>query len=122
MKHFNQLSEADKFLMIKVLEPRARKKIAKEAGLPTGALPVLSAIVSRTNLGLSSRPLTVYGAEIANEMLIRAYIFRLIAGGFVELQRRRGCRFLVPTATSLCLADAYAREMRGGSQAFELSY
>lgn len=122
MLRSNKLSEADKSLMVTVVEPYARKKIAKEAGLPSGAVPVLAAIVSRSNLSLFSRPSTIYAANICNEKLARSYIRRLVAGGFIELERRRGCRYLRPTAVGLRVTISYCRVMRGRMQDFEVSY
>ena len=122
MLRSNKLSEADKSLMVTVFEPYARKKIAKEAGLPSGAIPVLAAIVSRSNLSLYSRPSTIYAVNICNEKLARSYIRCLIAGGLIDLERRRGCRYLRPTALGLRVTDSYCRAMRCGIQAFEVSY
>lgn len=113
-----KISEVDKSLAISLAEPKARRKVAKAAGIPSGALPVLAGLVYRYRIKQSCRPRTLYGAEIASESLVRGYLRRLIQLGLVYLTRRQGSRFLHPTLKGLVVATDYAREMRTGCQAF----
>ena len=118
MPRESKISEATKSLLISLSEPKARRKCAKAAGIPTGAVPVLAGLVYKYRMNQISRPRTLYGAEIASEKLIRAYIRCLIQSELVRLEVRRGCRFLHPTLKGLGIAAEYAREIRAGSRAF----
>lgn len=114
----SQLSEADKSLAISLAEPAARRKVAKSAGIPSGAVPVLAGVVFRARIRQSCRPRTLYGAGIASEKLVRAYIRQLIQAELVSLERLRGCRFLHPTLKGLGVAAEYSRQIRLGCRAF----
>ena len=112
------ISDADKSLAISLAEPKARRKVAKAAGIPSGAIPVLAGLVYRYRIKQNCRPRTLYGAGIASEQLVRAYVRRLIQLELVCLERWHGRRFLHPTLKGLAVATDYARELRAGSQAF----
>jgi hypothetical protein len=106
-------------LIVIASEGQARRKVAKLANLPSGALPVLSLIVFRHEQGKSSRPKTVYAAEIVNEALARSYIRQLVAAKLVALTVRRGVRWLAPTLDGVGLAAKYYRAIREGRHHIE---
>ena len=106
-------------LIIIAAEAQARRKVAKLANLPSGALPVLSLIVFRHEQGANSRPKTVYAAEIVNEALARSYIRQLVAAKLVALTVRRGVRWLAPTLDGVGLAAKYYRAIREGRRHIE---
>ena len=106
-------------LIIIAAEAQARRKVAKLANLPSGALPVLSLIVFRYEQGKSSRPKTVYAAEIVNEALARSYIRHLVAAKLIALTVRRGIRWLAPTLDGIGLAAKYYRAIRTGRYQIE---
>ena len=113
-----KISDADKSLAISLAEPKARRKVAKAAGIPSGAVPVLAGLVYRCRIKQNCRPRTLYDAGIASESLVRRYLRRLIQLELVYLERRYGSRFLHPTLKGMAVATEYARQMRAGSQAF----
>ena len=118
MRQSSLTKDTNKSLAVSAAEPKARREVAKKAGLPSGALPVLAALVLAYNNRQATRPRTLYAAEIASEKLVRAYIRKLIGVGLVSLQRLRGCRYLTPTLAGLALASEYTRRIRAGSLAF----
>ena len=99
-------------LIIIAAEAQARRKVAKQANLPSGAFPVLSLIVFRYEQGANSRPRTVYASNIANEGLLRSLIRQLVAAKLVALTVRRGVRWLAPTLDGIGLAAKYYRAIR----------
>ena len=107
-------------LIIIAAEAQARRKVAKLANLPSGALPVLSLIVFRYEQGKSSYPKTVYAAEIINEALARSYIRQLVAAKLISLTVRRGVRWLAPTLDGVGLAAKYYRAIREGRHHIEI--
>jgi len=111
-------ADTSKSLLVSISEPKARRLVAKSAGLSSGALPVLSAIAWRDRKRLSTRPKTVYSAGIANEKLVREYLRELILAGFVRLDHYRGCRYLHITLEGLAVAAEYTRRIRAGALAF----
>ncbi len=111
-------ADQDRSLLVSLSEPRSRRLTAKKYGLSSGCLPLLAALVFRSNQRLSTRPRDLYRAEIVNEKLARTYLRELIGAGLAELSSYRGCRYLRPTVTGLGVAVYYARETRTGAIEF----
>jgi hypothetical protein len=118
MRQSSLNKDTNKSLAVSLSEPKARREVAKKAGLPSGALPVLAALVLAHNNRQATRPRTLYAAEIASERLVRAYISKLIGANLVSMQRLHGCRFLSPTLDGLALTSDYTRRIRAGTIAF----
>lgn len=111
-------ADQDKSLLISLSEPSARRLASKKAGVRSGSLPVLAAVVFRQRNRLSTTPRVIYAAEIANTKLVRAYLRELIAAGLVNLQIIRGRRYLSPTLAGLGVAVHYTKTIRSMSRTF----
>ena len=106
-------AEANALVLI-ASEAAARRKLAKQANVSSGTIPVLSLLVFRHEQGKITRPAAVYAAQIANEALIRCRIRQLVAADFMALTVRRGRRTLAPTLGGLGIAAKYHRAVREG--------
>ncbi|GAB3877160.1 hypothetical protein GCM10028824_36580 [Hymenobacter segetis] len=106
-------AEANTLILI-TAEAEARRKVARQANVPSGALPVLALVVYRREQSKITRPAAVYAANIANEALIRSYIRQLVAADLLALTVRRGRRTLAPTLAGLGLTAKYYRAIREG--------
>ena len=105
-------------LLTIVVEPKARKAVAKEFGLPSGALPVLAAIAFNKNQGDSIRPYDLYRAEMGTKNLIRGYVAALVKANLVEHSTYFRTRFLRLTWRGDQVVSKYERAIKEGCTEF----
>jgi predicted transcriptional regulator len=100
-------------LLTIVAEPKARKTVAKEIGLPSGVIPVLAAVGFWEESCSSTHLFALYAAEMGAKTLIRHYIAQLVKA---KLLKREGtnARRLRLTIEGRQVLDQYERAMREG--------
>jgi hypothetical protein len=109
----------DLLLLGVVVEPRARKIVARDFAVPSGAIPVLAAIAFRDGNGESTWTKDIYDVQIAAPTLIRYYIRTLIRLKLVEIAHQSPkIKTLRPTSTGCLAIGRYERELRQGCTAF----
>ena len=108
----------DYALFVSFAEARARKLVAKENNLPSGAIRVLNGIAFRHSQKKNTHSKDIYAEKLASPTLLRAYLAKLVDAGMVQRIKFAGRSHLSITLTGLGLVSQFQRELRTNMRQF----